>query len=395
MPEEEFQILQTIYLADESNLDKIEIGKKINWDSKNSKLKVGSITISVKQFPKNIAGHSIDSMICWIVAKENDKIKLFCVLNKNDREVGSKVTPKKTIFNSEKIAIEENVDRIAPVMEKAIGKGFWQVFENDQQELIIGSLMRRVMEIKSQADEIYLITDPSHKEQLISQIIDAIDELVRAEIALEKFDVDNIRRYWEEKLSEINGVKVWQSLNRETKSYLETGELVCRFLDNQPNLKVDWTAVNVEYYKAIEVEINQKLFKKFRQWLKTERTSTFKNLCSEEAKKQLHQQTYSFIAKNESLTLGSFQYIFSKLDEGSEKCKFNAEGTFLELLENFIEFKLGEESQQFIEKISNLLRGLDKTRNKSIHSDFLGRDYMKNCVAKMNDLIPEIIRFSN
>lgn len=400
MPEEEFQILQTIYLdlADKSNLDQIEIGDQINWDFNNRKLKIGSITLSVKQFPEKIARQSIDSIICWIVAKDKDKIKLFCVLKdsiKNHREEVSKVPPRKIIYNREKTAIEKNIHHIAPVMEKAIGKGFWQIFENDQEELIIGSLMRRIMEIKSQADEIYLITDPSHKEQLISQIIDAIDELVRAEIALEKFEVDNIRGYWEKKLSEINGVKVWQFLNRETKSYLETGELVCRFLDSQPNLKVDWTAVNVEYYKAIEVEINQKIFQKFLQWLKNQRKSTLKKLSSKEAEKELFNQTYRFLTKDESLTLGSFQYIFSKLSKGDEEDKFNAESIFLEELRNFIELKLGEESQQFIEKISKLLRGLDKTRNKSIHSDILGRDYMKDCIARMNDLIPEIIRFSS
>lgn len=400
-PHRAFQGLETIYIP-ENMIEKVNVGDKVNWDFEKEQLTVGENIIWNIPASRGRYYGCIDSyrhkVISWVAAKEGRKLKIFTSVDLKN-SYGEILKP------TESESIEKHISEILPRLRKTIGKGFWQFF--DEQSNIppksIIRLLNRIAEIKVLANEIYLLDTLSEREQKINEIINKIcqvnaDEIpvIRDEIASHpKFNFENIEKDWREKLSE----NVWKNLEEDAKTFLKTGEIVYRFLDTLSIPNIDWASANVEFCKAIELELNRKIMNQFGQWLKNKNRDGLTTLISMFNWKYDRYEWKKFLlnskkSKDAKTTLGTIRWIFQNLRElESDKSKNTPfEKKLLFLFDEFID-ELGDSSRYFLKNLPDELDELIITRNGSLHTQFLEKEKVDKFVSKLERLLPEMNNF--
>lgn len=379
-PHRSFQCLETVYVPKEL-ASNISIGDLVFWDIKNEQLNINN-KAKVKLYIRNRKYYNcIDfdrhNVISWVAAKEGRKIKIFTT-------VDLKNPYGKTLEPTESESIKRNIDIILPQLQNGIGKGFWQSFDSEDRQIpnSINQLLLEVANVKILAEDIFLLDSLTEREIKISEILDKIRQINSQEIPKIKdellpssdFKIENIEEYWTNRLSH----NTWNALNSNVKRYLETGELVYRFLDTVNIPDLDWTSANVEFCKAVELELQQKIFKSFGKWL-LKRDGTLSALFSSFDWEGDKYMWYNFIrnAKNNKdteITLGSINWVFKNLKElQNDRAKLTRFEK--ELLFNFDEFISGIEQRHrdFLLNLPKVLNEIIKTRNGSLHTKFLER----------------------
>lgn len=398
-----FQCLETFYVSP-NIAQHIHIGDEVTWDFERERLviknlEIWKIPVNRERYYGGLDSHR-HKILSWVVAKEDNKIKLFTCADLLHPHADS-------IKSTESQDIVQNLDRILPRLKKAIGKGFWKIFENDDnfKSASLITLLTRISEIKTLADEVYLLESFTEREQKIVEIIDRIQQVnaeeipqIRREIAENiKYDLKNIEDCWKQRLPS----EVWNKLNEKVKDYLKTGEVVYRFLDElsvESTYRADWTCANVEFCKAVEVELNQKIIRRFGNWLRNNLTGLdLVLLYSNRVSKTDFWRKYLNGVKESNFTttipIGTIQWTFKELFKTDRETDNDFYKGLFRLLENF-SAELDNKKRGFLNELSEELSELVMTRNGSLHTEFLRRKKVDRFVVKLQELFPKLADFS-
>lgn len=401
-----FQELETIRVAENVWHD-IKIGDQVLWDFENARLTVRDIVIWNIPFrdqrQRRYYG-GLDfvqyNVISWIVAKdkEKNKIKLFTI--KKDKHIPDDI--------EEYTNITYNIQTIIPRLNKAIGKGFWRIFDIEEKRESIGSeiiirLLNRIKEIKTLADEIHLLDSFSEREQKINEIINNIHQANTDEIAtiqntlLYQQQQEDAEQYWKESLSN----KIWGKLGEDIQCYLKTGKSVYSFLESISIENPDWTAANVEFCKAIELELNQKFIAPFGKWLKYKQPMKLDLLLCSSDKLPTRDDWYKLLTEvdlspigesKHGIPLGSIRWSLLHLGQNTHSKKRpdkRYDRLFL-LLTKYIG-RSNDECRKFFYSLPNELNELIITRNNSLHTEFLERNKLDTFISKLQRLLPQVV----
>ena len=397
-----FQCLETFYLAPDI-ASRVKIGDRVDWNFERGVLTVRDMAIWEIPLNRDRYYGGIDfhrhKLISWIVAKEEQKVKIFTSVELKH--------PYGAIPSTENQDIAGNWDIILPRLTGMIGKGFWKIFEHNEHitSKTLISLLDRVREIKSIADEVHTLETLSEREQKFVEIIDRIQQVnteeipqIRQEIAEShhEYDLDHIENSWKKRLSG----EVWSNLDAKVQKYLKTGELVYGFLDGAPIENLDWTCANVEFCKAIEIELNCRIVAEFGRWLR--RNLTTLDIVLDNANAVPENDFWLKFLKNAQRTsnvtaitipIGSIQWAFRELYKTNRRRRNSFHNGLFRLLEKFSD-ELEANRKEILNDLPQALSELVRTRNGSLHTEFLRRKKVDSFVAKLQELFPKLIMFS-
>jgi carbamoyltransferase len=282
---------------------------------------------------------------------------------------------------------------------------------------ILSDFSSRIRKIRRSAKGLRSRADLSDPKQLIAEIVEQIHLLSLSYIpkfqkeVTDKlgyvppvFSQEYVVTYWKVALSgqSWEAPEVWEGLDRGTQAHLTTGGLLFTFFSMQPSPYNNLTSIIIEFCKAIEVELNQKLIVPFLRWLRAERPDDMQSLLSsitEEERKDgwfqiiCQSAASSTVACRSQLPLETIGWALYNLagynTQGGVK---PAEQRLLSLIRRYLDRLGNRQKGDFFELLPRTLSHLITIRNNSLQTDNSSREETPGLSGGVQRLLIELIR---
>lgn len=265
-------------------------------------------------------------------------------------------------------------------------------------------LLSKVGKIKGRVNEPDHIKDPLAIERMKDRALERIhratvralrdyDEEIHRYLGctLPDFKPETFDRFWRAMLSD----RVWESFHKDTQDSMITGGLGYSLLTRYPERKKDWTPVQVELLRAIEIELNDKLIEPFGLWLRGQGGAELDDLLSS-ADQTIQDPWLRFLKSvrkkdkelNEiRLPVGSICWAFGKAFEGAREGQIQGvqpyQQSLLNILAQFANHSQDQQWEGLLKFIREQLEMISVVRQESLRAEFLDRYKTTDLTEKM------------
>jgi carbamoyltransferase len=265
-------------------------------------------------------------------------------------------------------------------------------------------LLSKVRNIKARVNKPDHIKDPLAIERMKDKALEKIhlatvqalrdyDEEIHQYLGctLPDFNPETFDRFWREMLFD----QVWESFHKDTQASMITAGLAHSLLTKYPDRKKDWTPVEVEVLRAIEIELNNKLITPFGLWLRDQRLVELNDLLSS-ANQTIRDPWLRFlrsVRKNNRtvsdirLPVGSICWAFGKAYESAREDQTLDVQPYQQSLLNLLAQFASRSQDQRWEKLLTFIREqmgiIGVARQESLRTEFLDRYKTTDLTEKM------------
>jgi carbamoyltransferase len=280
----------------------------------------------------------------------------------------------------------------------------------------LGAMLDQIKEIKKGLSENGSPETGAQREQAINRAIEKIhDVTVKAISSHEKevtqhlgcttpdLDPGNVEKL----MVRTSFEQIWQYLGEETRTHLIRGGQVFQLLTKYPGRNKDWMAVGVEFIKALQLELQEKLMKPFASWAKLKKGVDLEFLFPQtdagsstnvRLPDMVHASQSGTGESNYRIPLGRISWLLNTLNAGQQfgqgGNKHPNQEALSELLRDFAGGLQDKAGIEFLNELQKRIAFIVAALNISLQAELLPRDRVTELLDELVGIIYRLCQFA-